>query len=56
MPVLPIDIDRDEAPQPGAVIRYDTRLRLRHAPQDVQLILYDTLSGKSFAERLRVEP
>jgi hypothetical protein len=56
VPVLPIDIARDEAPKPGEVIRYDTRLRLRHAPQEVQLILHDTLGGKSFAERLRVEP
>ena len=31
-------IARDEAPKPGAVIRYDTRLRLRHAPQEVQFV------------------
>ncbi|HEX2225261.1 MAG TPA: VWA domain-containing protein [Thermoanaerobaculia bacterium] len=56
MPVLRIDLARDEPPAPGAVVRHDTTLRVRYAPQDIQLVLYDTLSGKSFAERLRVQP
>ncbi|HEX2225259.1 MAG TPA: hypothetical protein VHN15_13750 [Thermoanaerobaculia bacterium] len=56
VPVMPIDIAREDAPKPGSVVRYDTRLRLRHTPQDIQLVLYDTQSGKSFAERVRVQP
>ncbi|HEX2225262.1 MAG TPA: VWA domain-containing protein [Thermoanaerobaculia bacterium] len=56
IPLLPIDIDNNEPPTPGAVIRYDTRIRVRDAAQEVQLILHDKLSGKSFAERVRVQP
>ncbi|HEX2225258.1 MAG TPA: VWA domain-containing protein [Thermoanaerobaculia bacterium] len=55
-PVLPIEISRPDPPGPGAFIRYDVTLRLRDSPQDVQLVFYDLLSGKSFAERVRVEP
>ncbi|HEX2645551.1 MAG TPA: VWA domain-containing protein [Thermoanaerobaculia bacterium] len=56
VPVLPIQIAEDKAPQPGSFIRYDTTLRLRDSPQDLQLIVYDLVGGKSFAERVRVEP
>jgi hypothetical protein len=56
VPVLAIDIARPEAPKPGSVIRYDTRLRVRYAPQDIQFVVSDLLSGKSFAERIRVVP
>ncbi|HEX2645344.1 MAG TPA: hypothetical protein VHU81_20265, partial [Thermoanaerobaculia bacterium] len=56
VPVLPIQIAEDKAPQPGSFIRYDTTLRLRASPQDLQLIVYDLVGGKSFAERVRVEP
>lgn len=56
VPVLSIDIARPEAPKPGSVIRYDTRLRIRYAAQDVQFVVSDLLSGKSFAERIRIEP
>ena len=56
VPVLPIPIAEDEAPQPGSFIRYDTTLRLRDSPQDLQLIVYDLVGGKSFAERVKVAP
>jgi VWFA-related protein len=56
VPVLSIDIARPEAPKPGSVIRYDTRLRVRYAPQDIQFVVSDLVSGKSFAERIRVAP
>lgn len=56
VPVLHIQIAREDAPQSGAVIRYDTKLRIRYGPQNVQFVLFDTLSGKSFAERVRVQP
>lgn len=56
VPALPIPIAQPESPQPGSYIRYDTTLRLRDSPQDLQLIVYDLVGGKSFAERVRVEP
>lgn len=56
VPAISIDVDRDEPPAPGATIRYDTKLRLRYRPHDVQVVLYDTLSGKSFTQKVRVEP
>lgn len=56
VPVLPIDIAQPQAPRPGSYVRYDATLELRYAPQDVQFVLYDLLSGESFAERVRVEP
>jgi VWFA-related protein len=56
VPVLPIEISQPQAPQPGTFVRYDATLQLRYAPQDVQFVLYDLLSGESFGERVRVEP
>lgn len=56
VPMLPIVLSQPEAPRPGSVIRYDTTLQLRNAPQHLQFVIYDLLSGKSFGERVRVEP
>ncbi|HEX2225115.1 MAG TPA: hypothetical protein VHN15_13015, partial [Thermoanaerobaculia bacterium] len=56
VPMLLLPISQEEPPRPGAVIRYDTTLQLRDAPQHLQFVVYDVLSGKSFAERVRVEP
>ncbi|HEX2225114.1 MAG TPA: VWA domain-containing protein [Thermoanaerobaculia bacterium] len=56
VPVLPIEISQPQAPKPGSFVRYDATLELRFAPQDVQFVLYDLLSGESFGERVRVEP
>lgn len=56
VPVLPIEVSQPQAPRPGTFVRYDATLQLRYAPQDVQFVLYDLLSGESFAERVRVEP
>lgn len=56
IPVIPFEVTRDQPAAPGSHIRYETRLQVRYVPQDLQFLLYDTVSGKSFAERVRVQP
>jgi VWFA-related protein len=56
VPLIPIDIERGEAPGPGSFIRYDTRVQVRRMSQDLLLLVYDTLGGKSFAKKVRLTP
>ncbi|HSG40208.1 MAG TPA: VWA domain-containing protein, partial [Thermoanaerobaculia bacterium] len=56
MPVVPVTLSADEAPQPGTFIRYDTRIRLRRMPHTLTVAIFDPLSGKLLTARADVAP
>jgi hypothetical protein len=56
VPSVPLRIVHQEPePLPG-IQRYDTTIQIRHKAQQVQVVLVDLLSGKTFAGKVRVEP
>ncbi|HEX2225257.1 MAG TPA: VWA domain-containing protein [Thermoanaerobaculia bacterium] len=56
VPSVPIRIVHKEPEPLPPVQRYDTTIQIRHKAQQVQVVLVDLLSGKTFAGRVRVEP
>ncbi|HEV7509545.1 MAG TPA: VWA domain-containing protein [Thermoanaerobaculia bacterium] len=46
VPVIPITITTATSPKPGAVIKYDTKLKLRKLPHHLTLAVFDPQSGK----------
>ncbi len=46
VPVIPITITAAEAPKAGAIVRYDTKIRLRRQPHHLTLAVFDPQSGK----------
>lgn len=56
VPSVPLRIvHKEPEPLPG-IQRYDTTIQIRHKAQQVQVVLVDLLSGKTFAGKVRVEP
>lgn len=46
VPVIPITITTDTPPKTGAVVKYDTKIRLRRLPHHLTLAVFDPQSGK----------
>lgn len=57
LPAIPIrlrEVVREAAVEP--VVSYEVMTQVRYAPQSLEIVLVDLLSGKSFAGQVRVEP
>ncbi|HEX2225256.1 MAG TPA: VWA domain-containing protein [Thermoanaerobaculia bacterium] len=52
LPALSVPSVSEAAPG----LSQEVRIQVRHAPQDLDLVLVDLVSGKSFAGQVRVEP
>jgi VWFA-related protein len=52
LPALSVPAVSEAAPG----LSQEVRIQVRHTPQDLDLVLVDLLSGKSFAGQVRVEP
>ncbi|HSS47855.1 MAG TPA: VWA domain-containing protein [Thermoanaerobaculia bacterium] len=46
VPVIPFTITTATPPKPGAIVKYDTKLRLRKLPHHLTLAVFDPQSGK----------
>ncbi|HEV7787044.1 MAG TPA: VWA domain-containing protein [Thermoanaerobaculia bacterium] len=46
VPVIPITITTATPPKPGAIVKYDTKVRLRKLPHHLTLAVFDPQSGK----------
>jgi VWFA-related protein len=53
--MLPVQIDGEKAPSEGGFVVYKTLLKVRNIDQDLQVALYDALSGENRMTRLRLE-
>ncbi|HEX2642402.1 MAG TPA: VWA domain-containing protein, partial [Thermoanaerobaculia bacterium] len=53
--VLPVQIDGENAPSEGGFVVYKTLLKVRNIDQDLQVALYDALSGENRMTRLRID-
>ena len=56
VPVIPITITSAAAPKPGAVVKYDTKMRLRRLPHHLTLAVFDPQSGKILLAQTDVVP
>lgn len=56
VPVVPVTLTAAEAPKPGSLVRYDTRLKLRKLPHHLTLAIFDPLSGKILTAQADVQP
>lgn len=53
--VLPVEIDGENAPSEGGFVVYKTLLKVRNIDQDLQVSLYDALSGENRMTRLKID-
>ena len=53
--VLPVEIDGENAPSEGGFVVYKTLLKVRNIDQDLQVGLYDALSGENRMTRLKID-
>jgi VWFA-related protein len=56
VPVIPITITTATPPKPGAVVKYDTKVRLRRLPHHLTLAVFDPQSGKILMAQTDVKP
>jgi VWFA-related protein len=56
VPIIPVTLTAAEAPKPGTMVRYDTRLKLRKMPHHLTLAIFDPLSGKILTAQADVQP
>jgi VWFA-related protein len=56
VPTVPLEYRLKSPPTAGAVIPYETRIKLRRERQTLVVTLHDPLSGHTVAARLEVEP
>ncbi|HEX2224715.1 MAG TPA: VWA domain-containing protein [Thermoanaerobaculia bacterium] len=52
---LPVELSGDSPGAEGGFLAYETRLKVRNIDQDLQVSLYDALSGDNLMTRVRVE-
>lgn len=52
---LPVELTGDAPGTAGGFLSYETRLKVRRIDQDLQVSLYDVLSGDNLMTRVRVE-
>lgn len=53
---VPLHLESQTEPSPGGLVRYDTSLTLRRIEQEVVVSVFDPLSGRLLASRLRIDP
>jgi VWFA-related protein len=56
IPVVPLRLSLDQAPQPGKYLKYETTLRLRRIAQHVVVAVFDPLGGKILTAEADVKP
>lgn len=56
VPVIPVTLTGEEAPKPGAYVRYETRLKLKKLPHHLTIAIFDPLSGKIVTAQADVVP
>ena len=55
VPVVPVDLELERPPLPGAHFEVETHLRLRRDDQRLLVVLHDPLSGAVLSGRLELE-
>lgn len=53
--VMPVELAGDKPGSEGGFLAYETRLKVRNVDQDLQVSLYDALSGENLMTRVHVE-
>jgi VWFA-related protein len=56
IPVIPLELTLDRAPEPGKFFKYETRLRLRRVAQHLVIAVFDPLGGKILTFEADVRP
>ncbi len=56
VPVTPLVVTTDKAPQAGGFLRYDTTLKLRKIRQKLVLSIFDPASGRLLAAQVEITP
>jgi VWFA-related protein len=56
VPIIPVTLSSETQPQAGAMIRYETRLKLRRLPHQLTLAIFDPLSGRILIGTVEVAP
>ncbi len=56
IPVVPLTITLDEAPEEGETWRWGTRIKIRRERHEVLVSFFDKASGKLFTSRVEVDP
>lgn len=56
IPIIPLKLDSATKPGAGALLRYDTSLKLRRKKHDLVVAVFDPATGKVISSRLEIKP
>jgi VWFA-related protein len=56
IPIVPLELTLDQAPEPGKFFKYETRIRLRRIAQHLVIAVFDPLGGKILTAETDVKP